>query len=72
MSDWPTGERLRKLASFAAIISGGQMNSPVSTTPLGECNAITKRSSSESRDVVYLVGELSPPAFQHSSIRAFQ
>jgi hypothetical protein len=34
---------LTVLASFAAIFSGEQLGGPVSKTPLGECDAITKR-----------------------------
>ena len=35
-------------ASFRAFFSGGHSRSPVSTTTLGECNAITSRSLGES------------------------
>jgi hypothetical protein len=35
--------RFTPLASFHALFSGGQTRSPVSTTPSGECNAITNR-----------------------------
>jgi hypothetical protein len=35
-------------ASFVALFSEGHIGSPVSTTPPGECNAITNRSFGES------------------------
>jgi hypothetical protein len=34
---------LTSQASFLAFFSEGQISSPVSATPLGECNAITSR-----------------------------
>lgn len=46
---------------FAAIFSGGRMCSPVSTSPLGECNAITNRSFGEC-DLTSMAGRAAPPA----------
>jgi hypothetical protein len=38
-------------ATFRALFSGGHIGSPVSTTPPGECNAITNRSFGESHPI---------------------
>jgi hypothetical protein len=44
-------------ASFRVSFSGGQTGSPVSTSTLGECNAITKRSLGESAFDFWLLSE---------------
>ena len=58
-------------ASFGAVFSGRHTSSPVSTTPSGECNAITNRRYSES-DLTFastLLWQLTPFLLANCPIR---